>query len=85
MQISGFYHVSSFIFKENHALIKKDNPSENFVIVEKELDGIGRDDIGNFVDLLRMVFISVECGNPEVAADGGVAARNITQIKKPGA
>ena len=85
MQISGFYHVSSFMFKENHALIKKDNPSENFVIVEEELDGIGRDDIGNFVDLLRMVLISVECGNPEVAADGGVAARNITQIKKPGA
>ena len=85
MQISEFFHVSSFIFEEYHVLIKKDNPSENLVIVEEELDIIDRYDIGNFVDLLRLLLINEECLNSEVAVDGGERASNITKLKKPGA
>ena len=32
-----------------------DNPSDKIAIVEEELDGIDRDDIGNLEDLLRLV------------------------------
>ena len=85
MQISEFFDVSSFIFEEDHVLIKKDNPSENLVIEEEELDIIDRYDIGNFVDLLRLLLINEECLNPEVAVDGGERASNITKLKKPGA
>ena len=84
-QISEFFHVSSFIFEEDHVLIQKDNPSENLVIVEEELDIIDRYDIGNFVDLLRLLLINEECLNSEVAVDGGERASNITKLKKPGA
>ena len=39
---------SSFTFKENHACIEEeDSPSDKVVIVEEELEGIDRDDIGN--------------------------------------
>ena len=54
-----FYHVSSFIFKEHHVLIEKDNPSEKIVLIEEDLDGIDRDDIVNLEDLLRLVLINV--------------------------
>ena len=48
--------VFSFIFKENLVLIEKDNPSEKIVVVEKELDGIDGDDLGNLVEsLLEML------------------------------
>ena len=79
-----FFYVSSFIFKENHVLTKKRNPSEKIVIVEEELDGIGRDDVGNLKDLLTLVLINEERGNPKVVADTGELTRNITQKKKPG-
>ena len=32
-----FFYFSSFIFKENHVLVKEDNPSEKNVIVMGEL------------------------------------------------
>ena len=39
---------SSSIFKENHVFIEEeDRPSDKVVIVEKELNGIDRDGIGN--------------------------------------
>ena len=78
MQILIFY-VSSFIFKESHVSFAEDNPSETIVIVEEELDGIDRDDIGNLEDLLRLVLINGECGNPKIVVDGGELTRNITQ------
>ena len=35
-----FFDVSSFIFKENHhVLIKENHPSENIVLVEEVLSG----------------------------------------------
>ena len=64
------------IFKENHVLIKGDNPSELF-IVEEELGGIDRDDIENLEDLLRLVLISDECGYPNVVVDDGELTINI--------
>ena len=63
----SFFYVSSFIFKETHILI----------------EGIDKDDIGNLVDLLRLVLINEECGNPKVFVDGGELTRNIAQKKKP--
>ena len=50
---------------------RKQCPSEKIVIVEKELDCIHRDDIGNLEDLLKLVFINEECGNPKVVVDSG--------------
>ena len=32
-------------------------------MVQEELDGIDRDDIGNLEDLIRIVLIDEECGN----------------------
>ena len=34
------FYLSSFIFKESHALTEEHNPSEKIVIVKEELDGI---------------------------------------------
>ena len=78
-----FFYISSFIFKGNHALIQEDNPSEKIIIVEEELDGNDRDDIGNLEDLLRLVLINEECWNPKVVVDGGELAKNVNQKKKP--
>ena len=49
------------------------------MIVKEELDGIDIDNIGNLVDLLRVVFIHEECGNLTVFADGGELTRNINK------
>ena len=47
---------------------------------EQELElGIDGDDIGNLEDLLTLVLINGECGNPKVVVDGGELTRNITQ------
>ena len=54
-QILSFLYFSNFIFKENLVFNEKDNPSQKVVITEEELDGIDRDDIGNFEDLPRLV------------------------------
>ena len=43
----GFSNFSSFIFKVNHVFIEKDNPRENVVIDEEELDGVDIYGIGN--------------------------------------
>ena len=53
---------------------KEGNPSEEVVIFEEKLDGIG-----NVEDLARLLFIDKECGNLEVFVDGGDLTRNITQ------
>ena len=63
---------SSFIFEENH--VEGETPQSNNVVpVEEELDGIGKDGIGNLLDLLigilwidllnLLMFINEECGN----------------------
>ena len=57
--------------------IKKATVQKNFVIVEKELDGIDTDDIGNLDDSPRFVFIDEECENLIVVNDGGELTRNI--------
>ena len=59
--------------------MNKDNPSENIVIVKEELDGIDIRDIGNFEDLLRIVFIHEECGNLKVFVDGGELTGKLTK------
>ena len=77
-----FFYVSSFIFKGNHVVIVEDNLSEKNIIVEEELDGINRDDIGNLEYLLILVIINEECWNLKLVVDGGEVARNINQMKK---
>ena len=62
---------SSFIFKENQ-----------IVINEEKLDGTDIDDIGNLVDLPRLIFIIEECGNLKVVVDGGEVTINIDRKKK---
>ena len=47
--------------KKSHVLIEEDSPSEKIVIVEEELDGIDRDDVGNLEDLLKLVLVSEQC------------------------
>ena len=45
-------------------------------MVEIELHGIDIDDIENFVDLPRLMFINEECGNLTIVVDGGELTRN---------
>ena len=51
------------------------------LLFEEELDDLDIDDIGNFEDLSRLVFIDEECGNPRVSSDDGELDRNIN-LKK---
>ena len=46
-QILNFRYFSNFIFKENQVFNKEENHSQKVVIVEKELDDTGIDDIEN--------------------------------------
>ena len=74
---------SSFFFKENNVFIEKeDKPSKTFVILEEELDGLDIDYIGNFKDLLRLVFINEKYGNLKVELEGEELPRNINKKKK---
>ena len=41
---------SSFIYKQNHVFIEEDNPSDKSITLEKELDAVEVDGIGNLVD-----------------------------------
>ena len=68
---------SSLIFKENHLFIEEDNCSDKFVMVEEVLD-----DIGNLVDLPRLIFIYEACGNLKVVVDGGEFTRNNNRKKR---
>ena len=45
----------------------------------EELDSIDIDDIGNFEDLLRIVFIHEGCGYLKVFVGGGELTRNINE------
>ena len=69
---------SSFIFKENYVFIEEE---DKVVIVVEELDVTDTDDVGNLVDLPRLMFIDEECGNLKVAVDGGELTRNISRKK----
>ena len=62
--------------------MKKTTLQKN-VIVEEELDGIGRNGIGNLGDWLKLMLINQDCWNPHVVVDGGEVARYINQQKKP--
>ena len=48
----------------------------------EELDGIYIEDIGNFEDLLRLVFIHEECGNLKVFVDGRELKPRILQADR---
>ena len=50
-------------------------------MVDKKLDCINIDDIGNLEDSPRLVFINEECGNLIVVNDGGELTENISQKK----
>ena len=83
LQIFIFQFVSCFIFKENHVLIIKDNPSEKVALVEKELNGTDRDSSGNLGNSLRLDLINEKCFNPNVVVAGEELSRSINQKKKP--
>ena len=68
--------------KKNHGLIEEDNPSEQVVIVEEELNRVDIDEIGKLVDLPRFVFIDEACWNLKVVNDVGELTRNINWKKK---
>ena len=76
------FYFSSLIFKKLVFLLKKITPSEKVIIVEEGLAGINIDDIGNFEDSPRHVFIDEECEHLIVVNDGGELARQINQNKK---
>ena len=61
---------------------KEDKPSETFLILEEELDGLDIDYIGDFKDLLRLVFINEKYGNLKVELKGEELPRNINKKKK---
>ena len=67
---------SSFIFKENNFFIEEDNHSDKVVMVEDVID-----DIGNIMDLPRLMFIYEEYGNLKVVADSGKFPRNNNRKK----
>ena len=60
---------------------KEDKLSETFVILEEKLDAVAIDYIGNFKDVLRLVFINEEYGNLKVELEGEELARNINKNK----
>ena len=76
-----FFCFSSFIFKKSTFHWKRQTYWKN-VIVEEELDGTNIDDIGNFDDSPRLVFMDEKCGNFKVANDGGKLTRKIYWKKK---
>ena len=79
---TNLIYFSSIVFQKNYGFVKKSNPSEKNVIVEKELDCIDIDDIiGNLKYSPRLVFINEGCGNLIVINDGGELTGNISQIK----
>ena len=61
---------------------KEDKPSETFLILEEELDGLDIDYIGDFKDLLRLVFINEKYGNLKVELEGEELPRNINKKKQ---
>ena len=69
-------------FLKSHLFIEEDNPSEKFVIVEEELDGIDIYDIGNLEDSPRLAFIKEECENLIVVNDDVELTGNINLKKK---
>ena len=60
---------------------KEDKPSETFVILKEKLDAVDIDYIGNFKDVLRLVFINEEYGNLKAELEGEELARNINKNK----
>ena len=60
---------------------KEDKLSETFVILEEKLDAVAIDYIGNFKDVLRLVFINEEYGNLKAELEGEELARNINKNK----
>ena len=71
------FHFFSIIY---YGFVKKTTLQKN-VILEKELDCIDRDDIGNLEDSPRLLFIDEECGNLIVVNDGEERTGNISQKK----
>ena len=59
-----------FIWEENHVSIDEDNPPDKVNTIEEKLDAVKIDGIGNLVNLPRLMFIYLECGNLKVFVDG---------------
>ena len=59
-------------------MIEKSNASEKNVIVEEELECIDIEDIVNFEDSPRLVFIDEKCGNLIVVSGEEEEARRFT-------
>ena len=75
------FYFSIIIFKNITVSLKKATLQKKNVIVEKELDWIDIDDIGNLVDSPRLVFIDEEYRDLIVVNDGGELTENISQKK----
>ena len=71
-----------FYFHKNHGFTEEDKFWENVIIVEKELNRFDIDDVENFENLPRFVFMEEEYGNLKVVNDNEELTRNINQKKK---
>ena len=78
-----FFFMFLVLFSKQIKFSMKKTTLQKNVIVEEELDGIGRNGIGNLDDLLKLMLINQDCWNPHVVVDGGEVARYINQQKKP--
>ena len=76
------FFFSSFVFKKITVSFKKSNSSEKNVIVEKDVDCIDIDDIGNLEDSARLVLNDRELGNLIVVNDGVELTGSINQMNK---
>ena len=76
MQTLTFF-IFLLLFSKKYGVIEEDKPSENVVIVEKELNRFDIDGIENLP-----IFINKECGNLKVVNDDEELTRNINRKKK---
>ena len=65
-----------FYFRRKSSFHRRTNPSHKVVTAQEKLDGIDIDGTGGLMDLPRLMYIDQECGNLEVAADGGQLRNN---------
>ena len=63
--VYNFFNRAKGTIYISNKIEEKKKISEKFVIVGEELYGIDTDDIGNLEDLVRLIFIDRECGNPK--------------------
>ena len=69
--------MTCFTFLVLFSKKKKKKTPQKKMVVQQELDCINIEDIGNFEDSPRLVFINEECRNLTEINDGGELAINI--------